>query len=62
MKKIFNLFFVLSLFLTFTSAYAEPAEKESDCDQILESARTGKPAIKEGDEKIDVNDPAGREI
>ena len=57
MKKIFKLFFVLSLFLTFTSAYAQIAEKESDCDQILEGKKKGKPAIKEGDYKIDVNDP-----
>ena len=57
MNKIFKLFFILSLFLTFNLAYAEPAEKDSDCDQIIEGARTGKPAIKDGDDKIDVNDP-----
>lgn len=47
MKKILNLFFILSLFVTFNSAHAAMAEKESDCDQILDAAKSG--SIKQGD-------------
>ncbi len=56
MEKIFKLFFVLSLLLTFNSAYAQIAEKDSDCDQILNAAKSGKPVTKkDGDEKKDVD-------